>query len=152
MTLPTTSIRHAVRVRLLELLTAHPDLAGVQVSLIQPSDDLEAESVWFDAAEGTLTDAAIKPARRVRDDDFIQPLWIVAAKPNQTPEEAEERATAVLAAVEDVLADYATLDGLEGLQWAGERDLVGPDTWRSPTHQGAVSHYRVELALRARYR
>ena len=108
------SIVAAARARLVDMVT---DLAGgVQVSYgMPPPDQQQRELVaLLSSTSATVEDPHLKDGRRARYEDFDNQILVLVAS-RSTPREAEERATEIGSAVEDLLADDPKLDGVDGL-------------------------------------
>lgn len=146
----TTSVRTATRVRLVDLLSAAPQLAGVQVAYGWAGQDAENESVYLGDTRGEVEVAAMKGGRKSRDDRFSFDLWIVAGAPGQDgPQAADERAEELYAVVEDVLAGDPELGrAVPGLVHAVLGDVDGPTA--DPTDEGWASLIRAEVRCWAR--
>ena len=108
------SIVAAARARLVDMVT---DLAGgVQVSYgMPPAEQQQRELVaLLSSTSATVEDPHLKDGRRARYEDFDNQILVLVAS-RSTPREAEERATEIGSAVEDLLADDPKLDGVDGL-------------------------------------
>ena len=108
------SIVAAARARLVDMVT---DLAGgVQVSYgMPPAEQQQRELVaLLSSASATVEDPHLKDGRRARYEDFDNQILVLVAS-RSTPREAEERATEIGSAVEDLLADDPKLDNVDGL-------------------------------------
>lgn len=89
-------------------------LSGVQVEPGWPGDTLKAEAVWIDQLDGDVSIPVMSAGRKYRDDQFTVPFEIrVAGK--ATLDATMTRLAAIIAEIEDVMADDPGLDTLDGL-------------------------------------
>jgi hypothetical protein len=126
---PTNSVRTAAKRKLTELLAER--LPGVQVSYGYAGRDAQDECVWTDdIVDGEVTIANMGAGRKQRDDRFTILVVFTSALPShETAEEAETRVEELYNALEDVLADYPTLDRLPGVGHAIQKgQAVGPES------------------------
>jgi hypothetical protein len=145
----TTSIRPAVKSALLTALQLKPELEGVQLSYGWPGDALEREHIWIGNVTGTVRIALLSTGRKYRDDKFNVSVFVQAGLIGGTEAEAEERATQLLAALEDVLADDPSIGEVDGLIDAELTTVDGPHTML--TKEGAVTMYVCEINCHGRY-
>ena len=122
----TATPRSQVRAAIIDRLSRHPALTGVQIARQIPAD-IAAEHVLLANIEGTMQLRTIKAGRKQREDRFTITVYIGAMRAGQTAEQAENRAAAFLAALEDVLANDATLTGVDGVQQINLGRVLGPD-------------------------
>lgn len=157
----TTSIRTAVARRIIELLEADGDLAGVDVRYGFPRDGLAGigtdPSIFVRIGEeGGNTNTQMKAGRKPRDDEWE--ILVTVAQAAYDDDEGgltlAERIETLFAQVENLFADNPTLqqdgEGISGLNWAvisGESD--GPII--TPAEQGNfVGWWSTTVACRAR--
>ena len=102
-----TSLRTTVKARLVEVFAAA--LPGTQVFYGLLDKNQPREAVYVGDMRGTSAVANMTgaSARKQRNDDFTIEVWVVAAQIGQTAQDAEERAEALYAELEDALADPA---------------------------------------------
>lgn len=113
------SVVVACKKALVALLAARPGLDGVQVAYSWPGDDLvERERVFMGRARGDHTPDGLKAGRTFRNERATFDVEIQVEKVGGTPEEAEERASAIGKELEECVADNRTLGGVIGLNWA----------------------------------
>ena len=146
----STSIRHIVKDTIVQLLKARPELAGVQVEYGFPADTMEQDCVWFSAVKGmSYTVPAVQAGRLQRDDIFDLTVVLQSGKHGFSPADGETAAAAYLAALENIVADDASLADVDGLVDATISSVDGPVTER--TIEGAISFYVVVISCHARY-
>lgn len=145
----TTSIRWIVAKQLVDLLSAHADLAGVQVEPGWPGDTQKAESIWINSLSGSEEYPYMvgSDTRQVTDDRFDIPLQMRVANRKQL-DETMQRLTELVAAVQDIVKDDPTL-GLfaEGVL---ETDLGQADMTAGRMPEGVLGFARMVLAVHAR--
>ncbi len=138
----------AVKARLLERFRDAAAFAGMQVSYSQPATRLERSALWLGETTGRHDIAAIRSGRKPRVETFELDLYIYVWKPGGGPEEAEAEAFALLAEVEDTLADQPQLDLGPSLQWAKVGPIKGADC--GPRESGADAAVLVGIECSAR--
>lgn len=116
--MPTTSIRTAAKVRLVELLAV--ELTPVQVAYAWPGEDAKDECVFLGGVQGNVSVRDMRSGRKARDDTFTIAVHFYAGKPGQKAQEADERAEVLYSALENVLADNPKLGDLDGILWAAQ--------------------------------
>ena len=154
----STSLRYTARARIVSLLrtataTARFDGGQLQVELGWPGDQIEAEAIWLESSDGTMTIPVFRGPASVgnpiaRDDEFSVPVQIKAAAANQTLDEAEARAIALFAYLETSFATNPTQDGITGLLKASIGEVNGPATGRLST--GCASFIRAVVNFKIR--
>lgn len=142
--MPITNVRlDVVRWLVTNLRTA---LTSVQVEPGWPGDNLKRETLWVDEVEGSQILPVMVAGRRQRDDQFTVPLEIRVVAGSL--DEAADRLSAIVAGVENVMADAHTLDdevdGIVSAEISDERTLCA----RAP--DGPKGFARIELAFHAR--
>lgn len=145
----TTSIRWQAAKRLVDLIQAHPNMAGVQVEPGWPGDTQQAESVWIESLTGTETVPYMKGgARVVTDDRFDIPLQIRVA--NRADLDATgTRLAEIVGAVQDIVKDDPSL-GFTPADML-EVDLGEVDLTLGRTPEGVFGFARMTIAAHARY-
>lgn len=134
--------------RVVDLLRAHPGMAGVQVELGHPGDELKAEAVWITLVAGEQSIPVMKAGRKERDDRFRIPLFIRVAN-RATFESTGERLIELMAVVDDQFAGDTELGGLDGVVSATlEGEMTGP--WVERTTEGCVGWAEPSIDVHAR--
>jgi hypothetical protein len=132
---------------LVTALKAQAGLAGIQVERAHPGPEkLDREAVWLGAARGRHVIPVMKAGRKSRDEEYIVEVLLSVVKPGGTLEEAEERAFALLAEVEDVLADDPRL-GTTAILWAKAGEWGESSGYLD---EGAEADIRLEVECKAR--
>ena len=113
------STMYAVKAQLLTLLKANSTLSSIQVSYGDPGEAMRRESVYLgDIISNAQTPEAFASGRRRRIEDFTLDVEVFVQSKAVGQQECEQRALVLANAVEDVLADYPTLDnGVTGLMF-----------------------------------
>ena len=128
----STSVRTAVKKRLVDLLTA---VSGpVPVDYGWPGQALEDEHIYLGSTAGSVKIRDFRSGRKARNDTFTQAIYFHAKKPGQNGQEADERVEELYALLENILATNTklALNGvdLDGVLWAAqldnETDFPGP--------------------------
>lgn len=144
---PATSIRHDVVRHVVARLRGHPALGGASVEPGWPGDkDPRPLMVWAGDLDGTLAVPVSTAGRKIRDDIF-QIQWLARAS-GDSLDEAVDRLFVAVAAIEDELADHATLEGLPGVV---ETQLVSSSQTAGWLPEGAVAYAEVMQSVHARY-
>lgn len=123
-----TSVRPATQAALADALEHKTELVGVAVQDgMQPRDTkLETISIGDVRSVNTGLDHMVT-GRKMRSDQFVFDVEFWAHQQGQkTPAIAKMRAAVMLAALENILADNATFNGL---QWAQINGYDGPDAY-----------------------
>jgi hypothetical protein len=145
--MPTTSIRTAVKTRLVDLLT--DALNPVQVSYGWPGQDLQDESVFCGQTTGQVTVADFRAGRKTRDDTFTVEVFFLAMKPGQTAAQAEERAEELYGSLETALAENPKLGDLPGVihvaQLGNEVEIKS-----APSTEGWEAEVRAVITVKTR--
>lgn len=145
----TKSIRWAAAEMLVTLLRAHPNLSTTQIEPGFPGGKkLEREAIWLDEIFGDQDLANIKAGRRDRNDVFSLPLEMRVAGLGDL-DSTMSRLNTMQGAIEDVLADDASLGSLGGVimvEITSERMTAGetPDS-------GVIGFAEVVVSVTARY-
>lgn len=140
----TTSVRVAAKARLAELIRQHAP-SGVQVEHGIPRDP-PAESIMVQSVTGQHSTPYMMAGRKRRKDTFTITVGVWAGQPGQaSAAAAEDRCAELIAAVENAVAEHATLDGLVQSCTLGTID--GPDS--SGTDEGWVGHALVDVSVTA---
>lgn len=104
-----TSTAPALKAALLTALVTALTVDGTQVVYSHPGDALEPEAVFLGDVRGTSEVPTSRAGRLARHERYTLDVWISVVADGATAEAAETRAYALLAKLEDVLADTATL-------------------------------------------
>jgi hypothetical protein len=146
----TTDARYVVVDALIAALRAHPNLADTQVEDHEPGGlRLEDNALWLDDVEGISTSVVASVAgRHARDDRFRLTfiLW-VAWRDDFRP--TIDRATEIIAAVEDVLADDPELGIPEVCIIAEVTNKNGPKAFETP-NDGHIGGATIEVEVHTR--
>ncbi len=141
-----TSVRGQVRAALTARLAAKTELAGVKIMNGVNPKEYETETVAVTKVTGS--DAGIRDmraGRKARRDNFEIEVSFWTGKQGQTALEAMDRAEALFAPLEDVLADDPFL-GVQGLMHAQLSNWDGPDCYPAGEGFGAEIVARVACA------
>ena len=113
------STMYAVKAQLLTLLAANSTLSTIQVSYGDPGEAMRRESIFMgDVNSNVHTPESLSSGRRRRLEDYTLDIEVFVQSKAAGQQEAEQRALVLAHAVEDVLADYPTLDnGVTGLMF-----------------------------------
>lgn len=110
----TSSTVPGVKAALVTLVSA--GLSGVSVTYGRPmSSTLPREAVYVGEARGQHRVPVMTSGRKVREEAFTVDVVAAVLAPRGTVQTAEERCFALLAEVEDALADDPSLGGVSGL-------------------------------------
>ena len=131
------STMYAAKAQLLTLLLANSTLSNVQCTYGDPGEAQRRESIFLgDVTSNTQTPEALASGRRRRLEDYTIDIEVFVQSKAAGQQEAEQRALVLANAVEDVLADYPTLDdAVSGLMFveasgmsmsASEAGIDGP--------------------------
>ena len=103
---------YAVKAQLLTLLQANSTLSNVQVTYGDPLEGMRRESIFLgDVISDSHTPESLSAGRRRRLEDYTVNVEVFVQSKPAGQQECEQRAIVLANAVEDVLADYPTLDG-----------------------------------------
>lgn len=138
-----TTPRARVRSAIVEQLVAHPALAGVQVDRQIPAE-VATEHVLLSTVSGTFAYRTIKAARKQREDRFTIKVFFGAMRPGQSAEQAELRVLELFNALDDILANDATLS-LPTVRQVGVGRVEGPDVQTSTEGHVAFIEADVEV-------
>lgn len=144
----TTSRIPAVKAALLAILQADSGLSGVQVTHGHPGGVLENEAVWIGRAEGRHEPASIRSGRQPRDETFTLDVIVSVLMAGATIAEAETRAHALAAQVEDAIAADVTLGLSPDILWALPGDIEERPTSYETT--GVLAEIRLGVEVKAR--
>ena len=113
------STMYAVKAKLLTLLAANSTLSAIQTSYGDPGEAMRRESIFMgDVNSNVQTPESLSPGRRRRLEDYTLDIEIFVQSKAAGQQEGEQRALVLAHAVEDVLADYPSLDdGVTGLMF-----------------------------------
>lgn len=143
----STTIRTAARRRLVELLAGWPGLAGVQVTVTHPGDELKSESIWTGVPVGDINIPTMQAGRKERDDVFDVPLWFRVAN-RATEDDTLDRLDQMIGEVCDYFATDTELGGLDGVLSAELARQEGPDA--AKTNEGAEGGAALTVSVHAR--
>ena len=146
--MPTTSVRTTVKTWLTDQLTA--SLAGedCEVSGGWPGRHLKRNHVWLDRCTGTVEFRLLMAGRKTREDEFTIRVVFQASAPGDDLASTDERAESYYAALEYLIADDPSLDGMDGIESALLASVEGPVG--ELTDEGAVSFVFAEVAVHSR--
>ena len=113
------STMYAVKAKLLTLLQANATLASIQVTYGDPGEAMRRESIFMgDVDSNVHTPESLSSGRRRRLEDYTLAVEVFVQSKAAGQQEGEQRALVLANAIEDVLADYPTLDdGVTGLMF-----------------------------------
>lgn len=142
--LPLTNVRLEVARWLVEHIRV--ELPTVQVEAGWPGDKMKPETIWVDEIEGDQELPIMLAGRRARDDRFVVPLEIRCA--GKDIDASRDRLSAMVAGVEEVMAEAVTLDddidGVLSAEISQERAICV----RTP--EGPRGFARVEISVHVR--
>ena len=113
------STKYAVKAKLLTLLQANATLSSIQVTYGDPGEAMRRESIFMgDVDSNVHTPESLSSGRRRRLEDYTLAVEVFVQSKAAGQQEGEQRALVLATAIEDVLADYPTLDdGVTGLMF-----------------------------------
>ena len=113
------STMYAVKAKLLTLLQANATLSSIQVTYGDPGEAMRRESIFMgDVDSNVHTPESLSSGRRRRLEDYTLAVEVFVQSKAAGQQEGEQRALVLANAIEDVLADYPTLDdGVTGLMF-----------------------------------
>ena len=113
------STMYAVKAQLLTLLAADSTLSSIQTSYGDPGEAMRRESIFMgDVNSNAHTPESLSSGRRRRLEDYTLDIEIFVQSKAAGQQEGEQRALVLANAVENVLADYPSLDdGVTGLMF-----------------------------------
>lgn len=137
----TTTTAAAFRAALLDAMAVDATLAASLVTYEPHSDPPRNTVTLGDSVEWEGEVRTMKDGRKQRDGQYTFPvLFMVATKQDQRSNEAT--AVAMMAALEDLLADSPTLsDAVSGVQWAQVTE------WDMTTEKDSDGFAAVELEV-----
>lgn len=105
---------HLAGVALVDLLQRTPGLAGIQVDYAYDGKRVEREYIYLGPVSGPVQPLAFRNSgqRLPRLEDIVARLHIEVKMPNDTPQNAAARATALGAVVEEAIAQDPRLGGV----------------------------------------
>ena len=142
----TTSTMAAWRAAFVTAMQAAGGLSGVQVSYGIPSQPRKELVVLGKTSDAEHEDVALKTGRRTREETYRTQVSITVTS-KHTPTLAETRAVAILAEIEDLLADDPIVGAVDGVLWAVPRSLE-MDT--VATTENATCDIDFEIEVKAR--
>jgi hypothetical protein len=130
---------YAVKSKLLTLLKANSTLSTIQCSYGDPGEAMRRESIFLgEVISDSHTAESLSAGRRRRIETYTVNVEVFVQSKAAGQQECEQRAIVLANAVEDVLADYPTLDdAVSGLMFvecsgmsmsAAEAGIDGPRT------------------------
>lgn len=145
--------RAAVRAALVQKLQESDALTGVQVTLVWPGDQTEAEAIYLLPSQGTMSVPVLHGVPSTSNpltfqDDFTVPIAIQAAKRGQDDATAEARIEELITAVITTIATGPTLGDVDGLFHALITEIEGPGP--APSKTGVQAFARVVIECRSR--
>lgn len=143
----STSRIVAVKDALLTILQNDGGLTGIQVTRGRPGDDIRDEAIWIGRATGRHEPVTIRSGRQPREERFTVDVVISVVNGGGSIADAEDRAHALAAEVEDAVAQDPKL-GLSDIEWALPGDIE--ESGSGYTDLGAVCEIRVGIEVRAR--
>lgn len=146
----TTSTVVAVRKQLVTQLTAAPGLAGVQISYAYRGTQKTAkEAIWCGfARDASVEIASLKAGRKRRDETYVQDLVVEVFKDGATQQDTDDRALALFAEVDGILADDPQLGFVAGeIHWAV---MSGWDQVSGSTDTGHACRFEIDITVKAR--
>ena len=146
-----STVIYEVKAALLTKLQADATLSAIQVVYADPGEAMRRECVFMgDAVSGNQIPESLASGRRRRIEEFRLDVHVGVQSKAAGVQEAEQRAIALAAAVENVGADYPTLsDSVTGLMFiecagmstnTGEAGIDGPRVL-------ATVHFQVKARL-----
>ena len=145
---PTTTVWWLCAQHIVDLLRDHNTLRGkVAVEPGWPGDlNRKAEMVFIDELSSTEDRPVMKSGRQVRDESFRLPLIVVITGRGDL-DSTLCRTSAVVAAIQDVLADEPALSDLDGVLfgWVAEKSMSC-----GQTPEGPIGTARVVVDVTAR--
>ena len=148
MTAPTVSTIPTVKDRLVTVLGLRANLAGVQVVRGHPGKFLQTEAVIVGAARGRHDFVTLKATRPPRDETYTVEVIASVLKEGGTIAEAEDRAHALIAEVEDALATDDKLGIPTTILWAKTGEIEERASGYTDTGTVAEVVLRVEVKAR----
>lgn len=148
----TTSMRAQVKTWIVDNLDPRLERLEFTPSIANgwPGKSLERNHVWVDRVVGTVSFDLIMAGRKLRDDQFTVRLIFQASGPGDSIAETDARVESYCAALEDLIAEDPSLDGMDGLIHAvfAEDSIEGP--MGEFTDEGAVSFMFADLSCHTR--
>jgi hypothetical protein len=139
----TSSTVTTVKAALLTRLSLRAGLAGVDLAYGW-SGDFGLEAIFFGSTRGVHEDPVTTGGRIPRDERYTMNVIVSVAKEGGTPQDAEDRAFALLAEVENELADTPRLGLVNVIDWAAARDF---ESQAGPTPEGGLAEIRLGVEV-----
>jgi hypothetical protein len=138
-----------VKARILELMAERVGLAEVQRTYSHPGKLLERESICFLNPENIVHEIrAMKAGHKPRDESYDLVMLVYVHRVGASQEETEARAFDLLAEIEDLLADDATLGIVPEIHWARFGGITELDT--GAMDKGNATAIVFKVSVRAR--
>ena len=137
------------KTKLIEVMAAMPEMAGVKISFADPGENALKENVWLGRIYDNEHDpVALKAGRRRREENFTLEIYVDVGGTRLTPERCETRALELGLLIEEYLADNPKLDGaVDGLLFAV---VSGMELFTSQTTDGPYTRHTVSVDVKAR--
>jgi hypothetical protein len=144
----TNTIRYATARHIADLLTEADHLAETQVSVFWPGDKrVTPEMIWIDRIEGDVSVPTMKAGRKDRDDLF-RIYWQVRVASRKHDEEASMgRLAEIVAELEDIPADWSTLQDFDGVV---DAQVISEQHAATHTPEGVFAFAEVVIEVHAR--
>jgi hypothetical protein len=138
----TSSTVTTVKAALLTRLALRAGLSGVDLAYGW-SGDFGPEAIFFGSTRGAHDNPVTTGGRVPRDERYVMNVIVLVSSEGGTPQEAEDRAFALLAEVENELADTPRL-GLTVIDWAAARDF---ESQAGPTPEGGLAEIQLGVEV-----
>ena len=133
---------------LVTVLGNRANLTGVQVTRGHPGNELESEAIIVGMARGRHEIATIEAGRQTRDETYTVEVIASVISSTGTVKAAEDRAHALIAEVEEALADDPQLGIGSTILWATTGDIEERGSGHTDTGSVAEVVLRVEVKAR----
>jgi hypothetical protein len=158
MSQPATSIRAAVKKRLVDLIVEQDprraDGSEVQVLYSPIERDLQDERIFLGATRGTQGQTVFGMGRPWRDDTFTVEVWVeTRVAGTSDPYDADVRCLELVAAVENAVAENDLLGFTEddGVVRVTPTEFDGPEPMQLPnTDEGVASAAKFVVEVHTR--
>lgn len=100
-----TSSAVVVKTQLVTVLAARAGLTGVQVTYVEQGDAAEQDCIYLGHTRGTNDYPVLRAGRKPRQEEYSFDLFCRAQRPESWASDSETRALALLAEVENAIAD-----------------------------------------------